>query len=1399
MLYKLSCFALGVSLLCAGCQPDDIVSGYTAGKLIDVTISAGVTPVISVEHSTLTRADGLGNEDELQPEVYDYYLFQFAGTGDDAKLVATPLYVKTNADNPLQVVQLTESQDQNGNTVTHRLVAIANLGTSTYSWGVSKGETTYADVRKLGVTITRDDVGACYSDGKEYPVMSATWTGPIHEGNNTRENDLIELDFSLSVAKLSVKLANNAKGLTIERIALVNVPSVLNYMAVWNEPTPVEQYATLPPHTDEIGEDGSFDRAFYLPANPLEAVSGIDNITQLNRYAPPGATYIQLIVREDGTDRRYTTSLHVGGWKENADGLPDFDFGIALNTLYTLDYTITDKNDYFLDGRTDPYLSTNNYCSTTAANLGAYIRTGICPGKLAANSIRYEIDYAINSIANTTVLMGSGAAGSTAGTYTISTSGGNSRNFYAGTKNTITATNAGADYLRHTDIFELNLQTYTLTATYDGQIQSPVDYSGVLGQGELYLFANNLNGVGANGSYMKLFRFRLWIDGVLMRDMLATPSDAFTTIDGEPTPSSGMYDYVTQALFTSQIPLAGVLRTDKPFMLSIDTQAGNSSSTDKTYIVPFKTGACTVDFSIEWGDGTQTDYPEGTILSIPLLTHSYATPGEYTISIFSPTGEMPNINFGISTSATVTPVTMNDNPLKLIALHNEMLYINSTNLNYLFYGCTNLAGALPEKLFAANSQVTQFTYTFYDCTKLTGLPENLFANNKAATTFTCTFVACAGFTGEIPAGLFVNQPLNTSFNATFFKCSGFTSIPATLFTNNPLVTDIRDCFNACTGLKGIPAGLLGNNTKIVYINTLFSGCSGLEGNIPSDLFAACPLLYNLNGLFNGCKNLEGSIPSKLLANKSRVISCEYVFKDCEKLSGTIPEELFADCPLVTSFSQVFQNCVKLEGAIPSGLFAGNPLVMNFSDSFNGCTSLSGQIPKELFANSPLATTFTKTFSSSGITSIPSGLFDHNKDAANFNSTFYKCNITELPDGLFANCPKVTNFGSTFSTCSNLTGAIPANLFGYKPLVDTYASTFVNCFTTAGCNGSISPGLFDGSTAVTSFNSTFSNCKELGGEIPAGLFDHCPRVTSFTSTFTNCNKLGGSIPKGLFDKNTAVESFESTFFNCNVLDGEIPEGLFDHCPKVTTFKQTFYSTLITGIPKGLFDKNTKVTSFWSTFYGCSKLDCEVPEGLFDHCPEVDTFQQTFYNCTSLKGNLPAGLFDHCPKVTTFSGAFQSCVITGIPAGLFDKNTEVTDFSNTFYNCTKLEGTIPTGLFAHNLKVTKFNQVFRDVPKMELTANIFVADESKEADCAARFSQVGTVDFSYAFYSTTSTGLNTPRGIAPQLWVDADTGKDIYKGNGKFTKTQCFGGNRNVLNTYAYHLENWEEIVAAEWNK
>ncbi len=458
---------------------------------------------------------------------------------------------------------------------------------------------------------------------------------------------------------------------------------------------------------------------------------------------------------------------------------------------------------------------------------------------------------------------------------------------------------------------------------------------------------------------------------------------------------------------------------------TIDTRLNRNDYV--TFILPLRATLSGYALSVDWGDEQTTDLPDGTTLDETNMTHIYAAPGAYAITLSTTQKDrtkeqMPKLQFG--TNYTI------ENPYTLISLHTPLLNMG-TDLSQCFEGCKNLSGEIPEGLFKNNTSATNFRRCFENCSGLESIPEGLFAYNKAATDFSGCFSNCAGLKA-IPEGLFANNEAATNFENCFYVCSGLTeAIPERLFANNVNVTNFSSCFFACYNLSGtIPERLFENNTAVKDFYGCFYSCNHLTGSIHEGLFKNNTAVTNFTICFFCCNGLTGPIPEGLFANNAAVESFDACFAGCSGLSGTIPEELFANNKDVTKLSNCFEGCSGLTGTIPQGLFANNKKVTSFSSCFNRCSGLTGTIPEGLFANNKEATSFSYCFN----------------DCINLEPTAnIFCNEATEYETCFAG--KKMHFDYCFQHCGSNTdgnGTLPA-LWEYTMEPDNYHK---NCFNGA---------------------------------------------------------------------------------------------------------------------------------------------------------------------------------------------------------------------------------------------------------------------------------------------------------------------------------------------------------------
>lgn len=279
-----------------------------------------------------------------------------------------------------------------------------------------------------------------------------------------------------------------------------------------------------------------------------------------------------------------------------------------------------------------------------------------------------------------------------------------------------------------------------------------------------------------------------------------------------------------------------ILTELKPFITEWTVEAGDSIT------LPVG-GAC--NFTVDYGDGSGK-YSVTSATDEDRI-HIYENAGTYTVIIDGKCSEFNNVNLGVSGkkltkiiqwgSIGVTRINFGrcTNLEDQIPEPCKNTFVNTTNLNHLFYACSSLNSPIPEKLFFNCPKITAFHMTFSACGDVGPIPEKLFSKCVNVTTFGSTFREGGNITGQIPENLFVNNTKATDFNWCFSGCSKLTGNITNMFRNNPNVTNFTRCFNACRNLTG-DAPALWNRGNVITYDHCFSVCTNLSNysEIPDD-------------------------------------------------------------------------------------------------------------------------------------------------------------------------------------------------------------------------------------------------------------------------------------------------------------------------------------------------------------------------------------------------------------------------------------------------------------------------------------------------------------------------------------------------------------------------------------
>ena len=161
---------------------------------------------------------------------------------------------------------------------------------------------------------------------------------------------------------------------------------------------------------------------------------------------------------------------------------------------------------------------------------------------------------------------------------------------------------------------------------------------------------------------------------------------------------------------------------------------------------------------ITWGDTQENTYTGGD----GVKTHSYATPGTYTITFVS--GTATRICFGGDGGAGTTPT------LLTALLTPVSTSYGLTSAKDMFRGCTGLGntGWCADFFSNASAAVTNMSYMFSGCTAFNQSVANF--NTAAVTNMSYMFYGCTAFNQSVAN---INTAAVTNMSYMFSGCTAF--------------------------------------------------------------------------------------------------------------------------------------------------------------------------------------------------------------------------------------------------------------------------------------------------------------------------------------------------------------------------------------------------------------------------------------------------------------------------------------------------------------------------------------------------------------------------------------------------------------------------------------------------
>ncbi len=296
-------------------------------------------------------------------------------------------------------------------------------------------------------------------------------------------------------------------------------------------------------------------------------------------------------------------------------------------------------------------------------------------------------------------------------------------------------------------------------------------------------------------------------------------------------------------------------------------------------------------------------------------------------------GTIVHIVFDKSFS-TFTPTSLYSffgNLRKLEAI-TGLEYLNTekvTDMSYMFFACSKLTSLDVTNFNTEN--VKNMVRMFYNCSALTSLDVTKF-NTGNVTNMRYMFCACSALT-SLDVTKF-NTGNVTDMGYMFYNCSKLTSLDVTKF-NTAKVTDMSNMFVNCSKLTSLDVTKF-NTGNVTDMGYMFYNCSALTSldvtnfntmNVTNMrfMFYGCSSLTsldvtkfntekvtNMNRMFYNCSKLTSLDVTNF--NTENVTNMSYMFSSCSALTTIYASDEFVTTNVETG-SNMFFNCIKLKGFI----------------------------------------------------------------------------------------------------------------------------------------------------------------------------------------------------------------------------------------------------------------------------------------------------------------------------------------------------------------------------------------------------------------------------------------------------------------------------------------------------
>ncbi len=287
---------------------------------------------------------------QVQDVIKNFWVLQYDGTSDDAKLVGEPRYYPDMSEFLAPVwggghgghVKLVRSSGDN------RVVILANTFDPLMTFPKDED---FADLKKRCKEVTGPESFLASSGNDRYVMFNGSTVVKVNDGVT------VSCLLMRNVAKVSVRLINSSSDVTINSWQIKNIPSVSYFYTDYELPSEfpslndcrlIDYSVVTPddpivPKADPAAQYAETSFTFYIPVNKRGTDERVTGQSLKNSYAPTGATYLQVNASyAGGSPIQYT--FYLG---ENLTT----DFNLHPNHAYEYEFDISARGDADADSR----------------------------------------------------------------------------------------------------------------------------------------------------------------------------------------------------------------------------------------------------------------------------------------------------------------------------------------------------------------------------------------------------------------------------------------------------------------------------------------------------------------------------------------------------------------------------------------------------------------------------------------------------------------------------------------------------------------------------------------------------------------------------------------------------------------------------------------------------------------------------------------------------------------------------------------------------------------------------------------------------------------------------------------------------------------------------------------